>query len=420
MVRPLKRSPLRTASNIPWTLLLVLLVPLVSSAHAQWTQFGGPRQEFRIDDAGIAEKWPDNGPGQIWTRKLGGGHAAILAEEDHLYTMYCDGKQEVVISLDAKTGKTLWEYKYEFVLLKGIDPEFGKGPNATPLLTDGRLYTISIAGLMHCLDAKTGDALWSHNLWTGYKGKLVEFGHSSSPIGYKDMVIALMGGDAQSIVAFDKRDGHVVWKALSFPLSYSTPKIMRLGGEDHLVVYMASALIGVDPNTGRLRWNYPLENQWKQNITMPTQLDDDRLFASTLEAGSRCLKLVKDGEFRVEEVWSKRQPQYFFVSSVRMGDYIYGSSGDHTSSYMSAVNIRTGKLAWRTRGFSLANVVGVGDRLIILDGDGTLALATPSPEGLVVHSKVKLLDTPSWTAPTIVGKTLYIRDMHKIMALDLG
>ncbi len=77
-------------------------------------------------------------------------------------------------------------------------------------------------------------------------------------------------------------------------------------------------------------------------------------------------------------------------------------------------------LGWRVRSFASANVVVVGDRMIILEEDGHLALATPSPDGLTVHSKVRLMKAPSRTVPTIVGRTMFVRDFPNIMALDLG
>ena len=64
--------------------------------------------------------------------------------------------------------------------------------------------------------------------------------------------------------------------------------------------------------------------------------------------------------------------------------------------------------------------MGADGRLIILDEDGVLYLTTATPDDLVMHSKVELLNTVSWTVPTIVGKTLYVRDKTEIMALDLG
>jgi hypothetical protein len=58
--------------------------------------------------------------------------------------------------------------------------------------------------------------------------------------------------------------------------------------------------------------------------------------------------------------------------------------------------------------------------VILLDEDGNLALATVTPKGMTVHSKCKVGETYAWAAPTLVGRTLYIRDRKHIMALDIG
>ena len=75
---------------------------------------------------------------------------------------------------------------------------------------------------------------------------------------------------------------------------------------------------------------------------------------------------------------------------------------------------------WRERGFSKANCLGAGEYLIILDEDGQLALAKPTPEKLNVVSKTNILEKVTWTVPTLVGTTLYVRDKKNIVALDLG
>lgn len=437
-MKPLhKQTSLLTVPHVARIVPIVLLGVFASPVHAQWTQYGGPNQDFKVEDPGIALTWPDDGPRKIWSRKLGEGYSAILADRNRVYTMYREGRKEVAVCLDAKTGTTVWEYKYESMPIKGHESDYGSGPNATPLLFDGRLYTIGIAGLMHCLDAANGKLLWSHDLWFDYEALPVnEFGYSSSPVAYENMVIAQMGGESASLAAFDAKDGRWLWKGLDYPTTFSTPKLMRLTGRTQLVVCTADAVIGVDPNKPKMLWRYPVVNREKQNIAMPVRLDDDELFFSTWEAGSRRLKLVersspvlppvgdrvtidRDGT-RVEEVWTSRQPQFMYSSGVRFGDYIYGSTGTNVSAAMCAVNVRTGKLAWRERGFAVAHVVAVGEHLIILDDQGVLGLATPSPEGLTVHAKAHLLTGPSRTSPTVVGKTLYARDMHHIMALYLG
>jgi len=391
-----------------------------SQAGTPWTRDAGPTRDFKAPDHGLADEWPRGGPRRLWSRKLGPGFSGIVAQGDRLYTMYRADPDEVVVCLDARTGETVWEYRYRSTPAENHDPDYGDGPNSTPLLTDGRLYTIGIAGILQCLDAETGEVRWSRDLWAGLGGTFLDFGYSSSPISYRDTIITLVGGKDRGAVAFDKRDGSVAWKGLSFENSYSTPTIMNILGEDHLVAFMATEVVGADPNTGELRWWYAIRNQYPQNICLPIQVDDDLVFISTLEAGSRGLKVVKRDAFDVEEVWSSRRFQCFYGSSVRFGDYVYGPSGYSAAPLMIAIDARTGDLAWRKRGFALANVIGVGDRLLILDDEGTLALATPGPEGMTVHAEAQVLSAPARTPPTIVGNVVYARDQKTIVALDLG
>ncbi len=57
--------------------------------------------------------------------------------------------------------------------------------------------------------------------------------------------------------------------------------------------------------------------------------------------------------------------------------------------------------------------------MIVVDEDGNLLLATVSPAGLKVLSRAALLHSNAWTAPALVGTTLYVRDRSSLMALDL-
>ena len=64
--------------------------------------------------------------------------------------------------------------------------------------------------------------------------------------------------------------------------------------------------------------------------------------------------------------------------------------------------------------------VGDAAKLILLDADGQLTLATATQDGLVSHAQSQLTQQFSFTAPTLVGTNLYVRDEKHIMALDLG
>jgi outer membrane protein assembly factor BamB len=213
-----------------------------------------------------------------------------------------------------------------------------------------------------------------------------------------------------------------VWKNKGFENSYSTPRLLKVDGRDHMVTFMAQQIVGFDPATGKVLWDAPCENRWKQNVSMPVFDDEENiLFFSSSGVGSSGFKLTLQGDgFKAEKVWSTRKIQLYHVTTVNVGDYVYGSTGTGSPSFMSAINMKTGEVAWRERGFAKATIVQVDGKIIILDEDGQLAIATATPDGLEVHSKVKLLDDVAWTVPTVVGKTMYVRDKKKIMALDLG
>jgi hypothetical protein len=102
------------------------------------------------------------------------------------------------------------------------------------------------------------------------------------------------------------------------------------------------------------------------------------------------------------------------------GDLIYGSSGDFGPAFLAAMNLRTGELAFRQRGFAKANLMRVGDHVLILDEDGKLALGKPKSDGIEILAEAEVLEGTSWTVPTLVGTTLFVRNHREIVALQLG
>jgi hypothetical protein len=75
-----------------------------------WLQWGGPKGNFIVETKNLAENWPAEGPKLIWKRPLGEGYSTILYKDGQLYTMFSKGKNEIIISLDSKTGKLLWHF----------------------------------------------------------------------------------------------------------------------------------------------------------------------------------------------------------------------------------------------------------------------------------------------------------------------
>jgi outer membrane protein assembly factor BamB len=353
---------------------------------------------------------------------MGEGYSAIAVEHGMLFTMYRKGDNEVAIALDAASGKTVWEYSYAAPFSPEYDMSNGPGPHATPLVSGNMVFTSGATGKLHCLEKKTGKLLWSHDLIKEFQGTVRVNGYSCSPLAYKDEIVMMVGGPSSSLVAFNRQNGSVVWKKHDFRNSTSSPIVINVDGQDQLVAFMWSDIVGVDPNNGNLLWSHPHPAEHGLNTSTPVWGSDNLLFVSSgYGGGSRVLKLTRAGDkATVEELWANSLMRIHFSNAIRVGDFVYGSSGDFGPAPFTAVNVKTGNVAWRNRSFPRASFLFADGRFIILDEDGHLLLATATAEGLTVTSKAELLQNQSWTVPSLSGTHLYLRDRKNILALELG
>ncbi|HXT70596.1 MAG TPA: PQQ-binding-like beta-propeller repeat protein [Vicinamibacterales bacterium] len=409
----------------------------IPPASSTWTQWGGPTRDFHVPDAGLASKWPEGGPPVIWSRPLGTGHSSIVVDEGRLFTMYRAGNgraklgpwqpEEVVVSLDAKTGKTIWEHAYP--ARSGYeDFSFGPGPHASPLVVGDRVFTIGTTQQFFAFDKRTGKILWSHDFVKEFKAPelllrpQVKVGYGCSPIAWRDTIICSVGGPGQSVMAFRQADGAVVWRSGDFLTAAAAPILITMGGRQQLVLLGGGAVTGLDPDNGAILWSHPHDPGNDLNCTTPLFGSDNVLFmSSAYQAGSRAIQLTQSGgATHASELWFTNRVRFMFLSAIRVGDFVYGTTGDFGPAFLTALNIKTGESAWQVRGFQRASLLQAGDKTIILNEDGDLALAKLSPTGAEIISRAKLLDTVSWTAPTLVGTTLYARDREKIVAVALG
>jgi outer membrane protein assembly factor BamB len=419
---------------------LAILVSLFLSAEPspaadEWRQWGGPNRNFVVDATGLASQWPDGGPPVRWSRPLGTGHSAIVAAEGRLFTMYRAGNgrgrrgpwdaEEAVIALDAATGKTLWEYRYPS---KREDFGFGAGPHSTPIVVGNRLFTFGTNKQLHAFDAGTGKVIWSHDLVKEFGAPellirpVVKAGYGCSPIAFRDTIICSVGGPGQSVMAFRQSDGRVIWKSGDFLTSEVAPILIDVAGRPQLVVVGGGTVNGLDPANGAVLWSHPHDPGNDLNCATPLWGNDGILFVSSAyKAGSRAIRLVQRGAATMpEEVWFTNRVRFMFLSAFRVGDHVYGTSGDFGPAFLTALDMKTGEAKWQQRGFARASLVYADGKAIILEEDGDLTLATLSPEGATILSQAKVFDTPSWTVPTLVGTTLFARDREKIAAFDLG
>src|SRR5262245_14959702 len=117
--------------NCALRVVVGLALACLPALAQDWPQWGGPGRDFKSGATGLQNRWPATGPKRLWSRSLGVGHSAIIAEGGRLYTMYGKAEKEVVIALDSRTGKTIWEHSYVAPYFPKMDFSYGAGPHST-------------------------------------------------------------------------------------------------------------------------------------------------------------------------------------------------------------------------------------------------------------------------------------------------
>jgi outer membrane protein assembly factor BamB len=399
----------------------LMLLVMAAAAAQEWPQFGGPSRTFTVQ-ASIAPDWAATGPKKLWSRPLGEGYSSIVTDGDTIFTMYRRGTNEVVIAMDAKTGATRWEYAYDAAFKPDMGMENGSGPHSTPLVSGDHVYTIGILARLHALNKKTGKLVWTKDLYKDFPGStFMGRGYSSSPMAYKNSIIVMLGGSNHAVTALNPKDGSSIWYKQTFSNSGSSPAVINVNGQDQLVCFFGNEVVGMDPTNGELLWSHPHKTNWGLNISIPVWGPDNILFiSSAYNGGSKALQLSQmGGKTTVKQLWSSNRMRLHHGNAIRIGDTVYGSSGDFGPAPLTAIDVKSGNVLWQDRAFKKANLIYTGQKLLVLDEDGILALASVSPERLQVDARFELLQSNAWTAPALAGNRLFVRDRHTITAIDL-
>jgi len=422
--------PLRRALRLAIvTALAVAPSTATGQVSPSWTQWGGPRRDFMSDSKGLASSWPASGPKKLWSRSLGEGHSSVLVENGRLYTMYRQvtrqpsvSHEEVMAAFDAASGKTIWEFKYP-APTNGIQFDQGLGPHSTPLIAGNRVFAASSRSELFALDKATGKRIWSHDFVKEFNAPLTGRGYSGSPLLYNGTIIVTMGGANQAVAAFDQASGKLLWKNGYFVWAPASPVVIDVDKQPQLVVFGGDVVTGMDPASGKELWRHPHRTDWGLNISTPVWVADQHLLivSSAYGVGTRALELRQSGgKTTVAEKWHSQRMRVHIGTIIPLGEHAYASSGDFGPAFISAIDLKNGQVAWQDRSFARAQLLYADGKLIVLDEDGVLGLATVSPQGLKVLAKASVLQHLAWTPPTLVGTTLYVRDRQTLSAFDLS
>jgi outer membrane protein assembly factor BamB len=400
-------------------MLLVLFASAGPAAAADWPEFLGPRRDATSAEPGLATSWPEKGPRLVWHKDVGAGYSGPVVVGDRLILFHRQDDREVVECLNARTGERVWKFAYPCDYEDGFGK--GNGPRSTPLVAGGRVYTLGVAGLLHCLTLTDGKKVWARDLLKEYQVPQSFFGVGTSPALEGGLLLVNVGGKDAGVVAFHKDTGKEAWRATDDGASYSSPVVTSIGGTRHAVFFTRQGVVLLDPRDGTVRYRkrWRSRNNASVNAAAPVAAGDLLFFSACYETGALLLKV---GKGKVEEVWSGDESlSCHYNTPVHYRGHLYGIDGRQESgARLRCVDLKTGKVCWTKESFGCASMVLAEGRLIALTERGDLVLLEATPEGYREKGRAAVLNAmPCRAEVALSGGRLYARDQRQLGCWDL-
>jgi outer membrane protein assembly factor BamB len=416
------------------TATLAALGATLFSSHVQavdWTQFRGPNHDGTSPEK-ILTTWPPTGLRQIWKTPLQDGFSALTVGGGKAFTLVTGevegADQEVCVALDANSGRELWSVplgiaEYDAGGNKGApDNDGGDGPRSTPAYDDGKVYTYSSRMVLKCLDAATGKQIWACNVIKEHAGRNIHWESAASPLIDGDLVFVCGGGMGESLLAFDKHDGHVVWQGQDDKLTHSTPVAATILGQRQIIFYTQSGLVSVVPQTGAVLWRYPV--RYAGSAAISPVVSGDMVYSSAgYGVGSSACRISKSADgFVATRIWY--QPANIIASHwstpVCSDGYLYGIFGQAKfgQAPLKCVEMATGHVLWSEEGFGPGGCTLVNGDVLVLSDAGDLVLVKATPAAYTEVARSHVLAGKCWNYAGISNGRIYARSTKEGVSLD--
>jgi outer membrane protein assembly factor BamB len=380
-----------------------------------WPGFRGPERDGRAVGARFSKDWSATPPREVWRIKIGSAWSSFVYFSNYLFTQEQRDENEAVTCYNAETGELVWQNSVK----AKYEDNMGLGPRATPTFAHGMLYALGGTGVLQCLDAETGDAIWTRDVLKDTGGKLLEYGFAGSPLVIGDKVfVCSCGGDGKGLTAYSCSKGELIWSAGRGGQCYSSPHFAKLVGMPQILIANDFGVQALYPDTGALLW----EDEWRvkrhPRCVQPAILDGDRvMYGATGSDGTRMLHIENGPSgMTAKELWTtKKFRPYFSDGAAHMGFY-YGLDCDR----LACVDLNTGEVKWQGKFYGGQMLLLPDmDALLILSEKGEVILAPATPAGFSETARFKALTGKTWNHPVIHGNQLFVRNSEEAACFEL-
>ena len=424
---------------------LILAMCVFSPVFSEdWPEWRGKGRVGIWNESGILDKFPEKGLTILWRTPIHAGFAGPAVAAGRVFVTDFEASAglkgtERALCLDEKSGKILWTRTWEVNYGKISYPI---GPRATPTVDRDRVYIVGATGTLICLNVQTGDVIWQKDYAKDYGMQMPTWGITSAPLVDGDHLIAIVGGQPDAkVMAFDKMTGKEIWRALpsDSEQGYCQPVIFEVGGIRQLIIWHPSAVVSLDPATGKANWQQPFKINMGMTLATPV-LSGTHLLVSSFYNGSMLLDLMGDA---ARVLWKGKSDSEINTDGLHAvintpvidGDYIYGIC---SYGQFRCLNLKTGERVWETMEvtkekarWASGQIVRQGDRYFINNDRGELIIAKLSPQGYQEISRTQLikpttnpgnrreLGAVNWSHPAYANRCIIARNDEEIISLPL-
>ena len=425
---------------------VIVLLVCISNVYAQdWPQYLGPNGNSTSDQKNILRSWPQDRPEVLWTVNVGIGFGGPVVTDGKVYLLDRDDEVGDKMScIELSSGKELWNFAYE-----APGSVMFPGSRSVPIVDGNHVYSCGPYGDLYCININTQEPVWNKNVWTDFGGEEIpKWAISQCPLVYGDLLILASQAPDAGVVAYEKLTGNVKWKTPSLgSVGYVSPVIVKVSGEDHVVMITASTggrgtpatggkVVGIEPLTGEVLWEY---TNWQCRIPAPGAFDAGEgkmLVIGGYRAGAAMIKVDKidDGYsvtelYKTEEFGSHTKPPLF-----RDG-YFYAQYGTNERRDGLVCMSMDGQIMWKTKrspDFNKGSMILADGLILATDGAKALYLIEPDPNEFKTVASAELLvsavsddtaarfPTQNWAPIALADGKLLIRDQSRLMCVKVA
>ena len=393
-----------TRFQVSMGLAAALAAPLCAQ---DWPQWRGPNRDGAVAAFREPQAWPERLE-RRWQVDVGLGYATPLVVGGRIYQFSRQGEEEVMLALDADSGRTLWRSSYpaRFTMVSAT-ARHGPGPKSTPTYADGRLFTLGMTGIVSAFDAETGKRLWQ----TGPTKAHPAYHTAMSPLVDGGLVIVHVGGPGDAaLTAFEARTGAPRWRWTGDSPAYGSPIAVDIAGTRQVVTFTHQNLVAVSAETGALLWRRPFTTPSNTSSQTPI-VHGDTLIQAGRENGITAFRAVRRGAaWTTEDVWSTKDVSLHMTNGVVADGVLYGLSHLNSGQYF-ALDLETGRVLWTSepRQATNAAMVRAGRTIFALQDDAQMVVLRASRERFDPIRRYEVATSATWAQPAIAGDRIYVK-----------